>query len=482
MARPSKEVPQGLAEDRLAGGVDRRPGALLDKEKDLARQRDRLNTERRELPMVEVTKPYEFEGPDGTRSLLDLFEGRPQLIVYHFMFHPEWDDGCPSCRHRRAVAGLIEHPNTRDTTYALVSRAPGQTRAVEDQEGLDDPVVLHQRRRLQLRLLRHHRRLTRLRRVQPPHPRRIRRQGPREHEDRRSALRHAGPHVLPRRGRHRVPHVLGLRPRAGEHRRLPLFPQPHRSDVKRTGSSPLAVPPTPAATSPTSRPNRSPDRSSESLRHTTAPRPDSPSAPLQLTENQPACPPIASGNRDAPCPRMPGIPAILKFAGDMFGARGAARWLNGVDGSRGPEVWASVTPNAEYGRADRSGGAIRQLVAESRLQNDATPIDGDALPSATVAVRPQRRQAPSPEASPPRPRRSERMPPTGVRYPRLRIPDGRVRAITGSLALPNAGDRRSVADACLPAGDERQFGVRSIRRAHQRPAAPRRPIAEYGCN
>jgi predicted dithiol-disulfide oxidoreductase (DUF899 family) len=100
--------------------------ALLEKEKEFTRQRDRLNTERRELPMVEVTTPYEFEGPDGTASLLDLFEGRRQLIVYHFMFHPEWDDGCPSCTAGtdEISAGFIEHLNTRDTSYALVSRAP----------------------------------------------------------------------------------------------------------------------------------------------------------------------------------------------------------------------------------------------------------------------------------------------------------------------------------------------------------------------
>ena len=102
---------------------------LLEKEKDLTRQRDRLNTERRELPMVEVTKEYEFEGPDGTLSLLDLFEGRPQLIVYHFMFHPDWDEGCPSCSAGtdELAPGLIEHLNTRDTTYALASRAPSQS-------------------------------------------------------------------------------------------------------------------------------------------------------------------------------------------------------------------------------------------------------------------------------------------------------------------------------------------------------------------
>ena len=100
--------------------------ALLEKEKDLTRQRDRLNTERRELPMVEVTKPYEFEGPNGMVSLLDLFEGRRQLIVYHFMFHPDWEDGCPSCSAGtdEVAPGFIEHLNIRDTTYALVSRAP----------------------------------------------------------------------------------------------------------------------------------------------------------------------------------------------------------------------------------------------------------------------------------------------------------------------------------------------------------------------
>jgi len=100
--------------------------SFLDKEKELTRQRDRLNTERRELPMVEVTKSYEFEGPDGTVSLLDLFEGRPQLILYHFMFHPEWDEGCPSCTAGTVelAPALIEHLHVRDTTYAMASRAP----------------------------------------------------------------------------------------------------------------------------------------------------------------------------------------------------------------------------------------------------------------------------------------------------------------------------------------------------------------------
>ena len=99
---------------------------LLEKEKEFTRQRDRLNTERRELPMVEVTKPYEFEGPNGTVSLFELFEGRPQLILYQFMFHPEWDEGCPSCTAGtdELSAGFLDHLHTRDTTYAMVSRAP----------------------------------------------------------------------------------------------------------------------------------------------------------------------------------------------------------------------------------------------------------------------------------------------------------------------------------------------------------------------
>ena len=100
--------------------------ALLAKEKELTRQRDALNAERRNLPMVEIEKDYTFEGPDGTVHLIDLFEGRRQLIVYHFMFHPEWEDGCPSCSAGtdELSPGFFEHLHIRDTSYAMVSRAP----------------------------------------------------------------------------------------------------------------------------------------------------------------------------------------------------------------------------------------------------------------------------------------------------------------------------------------------------------------------
>ena len=99
---------------------------LLAKEKELTRQRDALNAERRRLPMVEVDKDYRFEGPGGTVRLLDLFDGRAQLIIYHFMFDPAWEDGCPSCSAGidELSPGFLEHLHTRDTTFAMVSRAP----------------------------------------------------------------------------------------------------------------------------------------------------------------------------------------------------------------------------------------------------------------------------------------------------------------------------------------------------------------------
>src|SRR4051794_28001968 len=100
--------------------------ALLAKEKEMTRARDALNAERRRLPMVEVTKDYRFEGPDGEVGLLDLFEGRRQLIVKHFMFDPEWDEGCASCTAGtdEMAGGLLDHLHARDTTLAQVSRAP----------------------------------------------------------------------------------------------------------------------------------------------------------------------------------------------------------------------------------------------------------------------------------------------------------------------------------------------------------------------
>ncbi len=100
--------------------------ALLAEEKAMTRARDALNIKRRELPMVEIDKDYVFEGPDGSARLPDLFDGRRQLIVGHFMFDPAWDDGCPSCSAGadEISDGLLEHLHVRDTQLAFVSRAP----------------------------------------------------------------------------------------------------------------------------------------------------------------------------------------------------------------------------------------------------------------------------------------------------------------------------------------------------------------------
>jgi predicted dithiol-disulfide oxidoreductase (DUF899 family) len=101
--------------------------ALLDQEKALTRARDELSAERRRLPMVRVEADYRFSGPDGAEAtLLDLFDGRLQLIVGHFMFDPEWTDGCPSCTAgaEEMSDGLRDHLARRDTRLVYVSRAP----------------------------------------------------------------------------------------------------------------------------------------------------------------------------------------------------------------------------------------------------------------------------------------------------------------------------------------------------------------------
>jgi predicted dithiol-disulfide oxidoreductase (DUF899 family) len=97
---------------------------FLRKEKEFTLARDALNAERRELPMVEVDEDYVFEGPDGKIRLLDMFEGRRQLIVHHVMFDPSWDEGCSSCRFQVRDLGHLPHLHEKDTTLALVSRAP----------------------------------------------------------------------------------------------------------------------------------------------------------------------------------------------------------------------------------------------------------------------------------------------------------------------------------------------------------------------
>jgi predicted dithiol-disulfide oxidoreductase (DUF899 family) len=97
---------------------------LLAHEKEFTRQYDRVNAERRRLPMVKIEKDYVFGGPNGKTSLKDLFAGRRQLVVYHFMFDPAWEKGCPGCTRYVNAIGDLSMLNDRDTTFVLVSRAP----------------------------------------------------------------------------------------------------------------------------------------------------------------------------------------------------------------------------------------------------------------------------------------------------------------------------------------------------------------------
>ncbi|MGH8462480.1 MAG: DUF899 domain-containing protein [Stenotrophobium sp.] len=98
---------------------------FLVKEKKFTRQREQLAAERRKLPWLRVERDYVFDGPDGKESLSDLFEGRSQLIVYHFMFGPGWEAGCPGCsRWADSFDGTIAHLNQRDVTLIAASRAP----------------------------------------------------------------------------------------------------------------------------------------------------------------------------------------------------------------------------------------------------------------------------------------------------------------------------------------------------------------------
>jgi len=99
--------------------------AHLAREKEFTRLRDQLSAERRALPWVTVDKTYVFEGPKGKVTLAELFDGRSQLIVYHFMFGPGWEQGCPSCSFLSDhIDGAVVHLAHRDVTLVAVSRAP----------------------------------------------------------------------------------------------------------------------------------------------------------------------------------------------------------------------------------------------------------------------------------------------------------------------------------------------------------------------
>lgn len=99
--------------------------AHLEEEKAFTRQRDALSQKRRQLPWLEITEDYVFAGPDGETSLAEMFEGRSQLLVNHFMMGPDWEEGCPSCSFwADNYSGTEAHLAARDTTLVAISRAP----------------------------------------------------------------------------------------------------------------------------------------------------------------------------------------------------------------------------------------------------------------------------------------------------------------------------------------------------------------------
>ena len=120
----NKHLPEIVSADAWRAAHDQ----LLAKEKEATRARDALAAERRRLPMTRIEKPYTFEGPAGKVSLLDLFEGRQQLLLYHFMFAPGvsgWPDaGCPGCSFFADQVGHLSHLNARGVTLVFVSRGP----------------------------------------------------------------------------------------------------------------------------------------------------------------------------------------------------------------------------------------------------------------------------------------------------------------------------------------------------------------------
>jgi len=117
-----------MTEDHAIVSRDRWVAArkqLLEREKELTRLRDELSEERRSLPWVRVEKEYVFEGASGKETLAELFEGRSQLVVYHFMFGPDWEVGCKSCSFwADNFNGITAHLQQRDVTMVVISRAP----------------------------------------------------------------------------------------------------------------------------------------------------------------------------------------------------------------------------------------------------------------------------------------------------------------------------------------------------------------------
>jgi predicted dithiol-disulfide oxidoreductase (DUF899 family) len=124
---------------------------FLLKEKKFTKLRDKLNLERRKLPWVKIEKDYVFDGSAGKVPFADLFCGKSQLLIYHFMFSPDWEEGCEHCSFWADHFDSVNlHIGQRDTAFAVVSRAPWKKiETVQKADGLEFPVVLLIRQRFQ---------------------------------------------------------------------------------------------------------------------------------------------------------------------------------------------------------------------------------------------------------------------------------------------------------------------------------------------
>jgi predicted dithiol-disulfide oxidoreductase (DUF899 family) len=139
--------------DRKNGSREERKaarGELLAQEKEHTRMGDELARQRRQLPWVPVEKEYRFETDEGTRTLAELFDRRSQLLVYHFMFGPSYEAGCPTCSSMAdGINGLLPHLHARDLTLLFVSRAPlAQASGVQAEDALEHSLGLVGEQRL----------------------------------------------------------------------------------------------------------------------------------------------------------------------------------------------------------------------------------------------------------------------------------------------------------------------------------------------
>src|SRR6266550_1617636 len=208
--------------------------ALLEREKALTRRNDDLARERSELPWVRVEKEYSFETDDGPKTLAELFDGRPQLLVYNFMFGPDYTAGCPVCSSGAdTYTGAVAHLRARDATFLCISRAPlERLQTYKRRMGWSFPWVSSHGSDFNFDFGASHTGGTGASTRRQPWPGSWSR-GRLRHRSGWIPLGGAGLQRVRARGRSRLPHVLDLRPRPRIHARLLPVPRPSAQRAQR---------------------------------------------------------------------------------------------------------------------------------------------------------------------------------------------------------------------------------------------------------